>query len=165
MYQNEPYRDHLARKKPCIYNPGLRLLTTEDFQTVKFFLSLINLPKDKGLNALNLDLPKEAQLVRDKAYNNDLYKVTGIKLSPFCKKNSKRPVPPWSHSFQFHYRKMIETTGSLLGRLLPREIHAPLQLILNARSSYLFWLVLSITYSKWQIRSLFSGIDYQEIYY
>ena len=80
-----------------------------------------------GLYGFDLDLPEGAQVVGDKAYNNyaveDMMAVAGIKLSPFRKKNSKRPVPPWVY-LQFHYRKMIETTGSLLTQLLPKKIHA-----------------------------------------
>ena len=47
-----------------------------------------------------------------------------IDLSPFRKSNSKRPDPPWKRFLQHHYRKIVETSGSLIERLLPKHIHA-----------------------------------------
>jgi len=47
-----------------------------------------------------------------------------IDLSPYRKKNSKRPVPPWIRFLQQHYRKIVETSASLVERLLPKHIHA-----------------------------------------
>ncbi|KPL88074.1 transposase, partial [Levilinea saccharolytica] len=35
-----------------------------------------------------------------------------------------RPVPPFFTYLQASIRKMVETTGSLLERLLPKSIHA-----------------------------------------
>ena len=40
------------------------------------------------------------------------------------KVNSKRPVPPWVTYLQSTYRKVIETTGSRIERLLPKHIHS-----------------------------------------
>ena len=45
-------------------------------------------------------------------------------LSPLRKKNSKRPVPGYIAYLQGHGRKMVETAGSLVARLLPKSIHA-----------------------------------------
>jgi hypothetical protein len=33
-------------------------------------------------------------------------------------------VPPWQHYLQAHFRKAVETAGSLLARLMPKSIHA-----------------------------------------
>jgi hypothetical protein len=38
--------------------------------------------------------------------------------------NSLRLVPPWMFYLQSTIRKVVETTGSLLERLLPKSIHA-----------------------------------------
>jgi hypothetical protein len=43
---------------------------------------------------------------------------------PFRKKNSLRPVPPFMLYLQSTVRKMVETTGSRIERLLPKSIHA-----------------------------------------
>lgn len=54
----------------------------------------------------------------------DLLELAGIVLQPLRKKNSKRPLPPWIQYLLVCYRKVIETTGSLLELLLPKHIHA-----------------------------------------
>ena len=41
-----------------------------------------------------------------------------------CEKNSLRPAPAYMTYFQASIRKIIETTGSLIERLLPKSIHA-----------------------------------------
>jgi hypothetical protein len=128
LYQDEAYRGYIASKKRYFYGLKLHLMATEEGQPVEFFLSPGSLHDGKGLDGFDFDLPEGSQVVGDKAYNNyaveDMLAVAGIKLSPFRKKNSKRPVPPWVYYLQFHYRKMIETTGSLLSMLLPKKIHA-----------------------------------------
>jgi len=128
LYQGEQYRGYQASKKRYFYGLKLHLLVTQDGQPVEFFLTPGNCFDGEGLHWFNFDLPEGAQLIGDKAYNNyiieDVMAEAGIRLRPFRKKNSKRPVPPWVYYLQFHYRKMIETTGSLLTNLLPKKIHA-----------------------------------------
>jgi hypothetical protein len=51
-------------------------------------------------------------------------KEAGIVLSPIRKKNSLRPVSPFVFYFQSTIRKVVETTGRLIERLLPKSIHA-----------------------------------------
>jgi len=128
LYQGETYRGYIASKKRYFYGLKLHLMVTEDGHPVEFFLSPGSVFDGSGLYAFDFDLPEGALVVGDKAYNNypieDMLEVAGIQLTPFRKKNSKRPVPPWVYYLQFHYRKMIETTGSLLSKLLPKKIHA-----------------------------------------
>ena len=128
LYQEETYRGYIASKKRYFYGLKLHLMVTEDGQPVEFFLSPGSFHDGSGLYAFDFDLPEGAQVVADKAYNNyaveDMLAVAGIELSPFRKKNSKRAVPPWVTYLRFHYRKMVETTGSLLSNLLPKKIHA-----------------------------------------
>ena len=45
----------------------------------------------------------------------------GVELLPLRKKNSLRPVPPYMTYLQASIRKVVETTGSLIERLLPRS--------------------------------------------
>lgn len=128
LYQGAQYRGYIASKKRYFYGIKLHLIVTQAGQPVELMLSPGSFFDGTGLYAFDFDLPEGSQVVGDKAYNNyvveDLLKPAGIHLSPFRKKNSKRPVPPWIHYLQFHYRKMIETTGSLLSNLLPKKIHA-----------------------------------------
>jgi hypothetical protein len=128
LYQGEQYRGYIASKKRYFYGIKLHLIVTQAGQPVELMLSPGSFFDGTGLYAFDFDLPEGSQVVGDKTYNNylveDLLKPAGIRLSPFRKKNSKRPVPPWIQYLQFHYRKMIETTGSLLSNLLPKKIHA-----------------------------------------
>lgn len=128
LYQGEQYRGYIASKKRYFYGLKLHLMVTQAGQPVELMLSPGSFFDGTGLYAFDFDLPEGSWVVGDKAYNNyaveDMLEVAGIHLSPFRKKNSKRPVPPWVHYLQFHYRKMIETTGSLLSNLLPKKIHA-----------------------------------------
>jgi len=128
LYQGEEFRGYIASKKRYFYGLKLHLMVTQTGQPVELMLSPGSFFDGSGLYAFDFDLPEGSLIVGDKAYNNyaieDLLEPAGIRLSPFRKKNSKRPVPAWVHYLQFHYRKMIETTGSLLSNLLPKKIHA-----------------------------------------
>jgi hypothetical protein len=128
LYQGEEYRGYIASKKRFYYGLKLHLIVSETGQPVELMLSPASFFDGKGLFAFDFDLPNGSQIVGDKAYNNyaveDLLEPAGLRLTPFRKKNSKRPVPPWVYYLQFHYRKMVETSGSLLTNLLPKKIHA-----------------------------------------
>jgi hypothetical protein len=54
----------------------------------------------------------------------DLLYELGIRFCPLRKQNSKRPLPPWVTYLQSSYRKIVETTGSMIERILPKHIHA-----------------------------------------
>lgn len=75
----------------------------------------------------NFDLPQGALVTADKAYNDyafeDLMEEARIEFQPLRGKNSKRPIPAWVNYMLPCYRKVIETTGSLLEQLLPKHIH------------------------------------------
>ena len=64
----------------------------------------------------------------DKAYTGytveDVLHEAGAALLPIRKTNSHRPLPLFFTYLQASVRKMVETTGSLLERLLPKSIHA-----------------------------------------
>ena len=51
-------------------------------------------------------------------------KIARVELKPIRKKNSSRQYPPWEAYLVDYYRKSVEATASLMGRLLPRSIHA-----------------------------------------
>lgn len=76
----------------------------------------------------NFDLPEQSWIIGDKAYNNytmeDLMRDAGLELLPLRKRNSRRPVPLYMTYLQASIRKMVETTGSLIERLLPKSIPA-----------------------------------------
>ncbi len=68
-----------------------------------------------------------------------------VALVPLRKKNSTRPMQPWVHYLMSSYRKMVETTGSLVEQRLPKHIHAVTARGFEIKVA-LFVLACSITY-------------------
>jgi hypothetical protein len=127
-YQGEVWRGRQASKKRYFYGLKIHLLVTEHGQPVEFFLTPGSYSDVSALKLYHFDLPTGAWIVGDKAYTDytieDMLNEAGLHLLPLRKKNSMRPVPPWVRYLQSGYRKIIETTGSLVERLLPKSIHA-----------------------------------------
>ena len=128
LYQGEPWRGYQASKKRYFYGLKIHLLVTKDGQPVEFFLTPGSWSDTRALKMFKFDVPEGALLTGDKAYNDyafeDLLKEAQLDLQPLRKKNSKRPLPPWIQYLLACYRKVIETTGSLIEQLLPKHIHA-----------------------------------------
>lgn len=127
-YAGEVWRGKQASKKRYFYGLKLHLLVTPTGQPVEFFLTPGSVGDVSALKMYDLDVPEGAWITADKAYTDyaveDVLEVAGRQLSPLRKKNSLRPKPPWVRYMQETYRKMIETTGSGIERLLPKHIHA-----------------------------------------
>ncbi|HMR62564.1 MAG TPA: hypothetical protein PKE64_01005 [Anaerolineae bacterium] len=95
----------------------------------------------------DFELPTGAAVCADAIYNHYLIEDCladdgQISLSRFRKKNSKRPLPPWQRFLQHHYRKIVETSASLVERLLLKHIHATNMAGFELKVT-LFMLVLS----------------------
>jgi hypothetical protein len=127
-YRGEAYRGCQASKKRYFYGLKVHLLVTANAEPVEFFFTPGSVGDVEGLDFFDFDLPAGSQIIGDKAYTNyvleDVLTEADLHLMPLRKRNSKRPVPPWMHYLQAHYRKAVETAGSLLERLLPKSIHA-----------------------------------------
>jgi hypothetical protein len=127
-YRGEVWRGRQASKKRYFYGLKVHLLVTEHGQPVEFFLTPGSYSDTSALKLYHFDLPTGAWVIGDKAYTDynveDMLNEAGIHLLPLRKKNSTRPLPPWVRYLQTCYRKIIETTGSLVERLLPKSIHA-----------------------------------------
>lgn len=67
----------------------------------------------------------------------------GITVLPMLKRNSKRLLPSWVCFLQHHYRKMVETAGSLITQRFPKIIHAVTAAVFEL-TVVLFVLVFSI---------------------
>jgi hypothetical protein len=83
------------------------------------------------LKIFQFDLQEGSLIYADKAYNDydledALIEAAHIQLCPIRKKNSKRTVPLYLSYVRHYYRKMIETVGSLIERILPKTIHGSL---------------------------------------
>ena len=128
LYQGEEWRGYQASKKRYFYGLKIHLMITETGQPVEFFLTPGGWSDTPTLKQYLLDLPADSKITGDKAYNDyeveDALKEAGLHLTPLRKKNSKRPLAPWVNYLMSSYRKMIETTGSLIEQLLPKHIHA-----------------------------------------
>lgn len=82
-----------------------------------------------SLEDFEFDLPSDAIIYADRGYTDysfedELHECTGITLMPMRKHNAHRQFPIWTQALQHYFRKRIETTGSLVERLLPKSIHA-----------------------------------------
>jgi hypothetical protein len=128
IYHGEDWRGYQASKKRYFYGVKIHLMITEQGQPVEFFLTPGSDNDTKALKMYHLDIPPGSKITGDKAYNDydfeDLLQAADIDLTPLRKKNSKRPLPPWVTYLLSTCRKMVETTGSLIERLLPKHIHA-----------------------------------------
>lgn len=129
IYQHERYRGYIASKKRYFYGLKVHILVTRTGEPVEFFLSPGAYSDVSYMDQFDFDLPAGATVYADKIYNHylveDCLQQDGqITFLPFRKRNSKRQVPPWVRFLQHHYRKMVETSASLVERLLPKSIHA-----------------------------------------
>lgn len=127
-YRGEHYRGYQPSKKRYFFGLKVHLLVTAHSEPVEFFLTPGSVGDVEGLDLFDFDLPADSQIIADRAYNHyeleDLLLDADLQLLPMRKSNSKRPFPPWTRYLQAHFRKAVETTGSLLERLLPKSIHS-----------------------------------------
>jgi len=128
LYEGEAWRGYQASKKRYFYGLKIHLMVTEQGQPVEFFLTPGSWSDTRALKMYKFDLPDGSLLTGDKAYNDyafeDLLAEVQLHLLPLRKKNSKRAMPASTTYLLACYRKVIETTGSLLEQLLPKHIHA-----------------------------------------
>lgn len=127
-YQGEAWRGYQPSKRRYFYGLKIHIMVTEHGQPVEFFLTPGGFSDTSAYRLYDFDLPEGAYITGDKAYNDydveDALREAGLKMSPLRKKNSKRPIPPWAFYLRSAYRKIVETTGSLIERVLPKSIHS-----------------------------------------
>lgn len=128
IYREEAFRGYKASKRRYFYGLKIHIMVTKEGHPVEFFLTPGSFDDTSGLDSFTFDVPPGSLIIGDKAYN--LYRVEddldelGIQLRPVRKKNLKRQEPGWFKYLQNLYRKIVETTGSMIERLLPKSIHA-----------------------------------------
>ena len=127
-YQGEVWRGYQASKKRYFYGLKIHVLVTEHGQPVEFFLTPGSYSDTTAYRFYDFDLPEHAWITGDKAYNDyvveDVINEAGLRMKPIRKENSKRSFDPWIFYAQSTYRKMVETAGSMIERLLPKHIHS-----------------------------------------
>jgi hypothetical protein len=129
IYTEEKFRGYIASKKRYFYGLKIHLMVTQEGQPVECFLTHGGFGDVDALKSYVYELPDGSVIYADRAYNDyeieDLLKeVEHIQLLPMRKKNSKRALPPEVSFVQHYHRKMVETAGSLIERMLPKSIHA-----------------------------------------
>jgi len=129
IYRTPEYRGYIASKKRYFYGLKIHLLVTQEGQPVEFFLTPGSFGDVQALQVFDFDLPGGSTIYADKAYNDYvmediLMEASSLHLLPLRKENSKRHLPPYVAYIQHHYRKFIETVGSLIEKMLPKSIHA-----------------------------------------
>jgi hypothetical protein len=82
-----------------------------------------------ALRAVRFDLPEGSTVYADAAFTwheleDVMAQAANIHLMPRRKANSTRPLPPCTAYLQARGRKIIETVGSRINRLMPKHIHA-----------------------------------------
>jgi Transposase DDE domain len=127
-YRGEVWRGYQASKKRYFYGLKIHLMVTETGQPVEFFLTPGSVSDTSAYGWYSFDLPAGAWVTGDKAYTDylieDVLNEGGLRMRPMRKINSKRPWEPWICYLQASVRKVIETTGSLIERILPKSIHS-----------------------------------------
>jgi Transposase DDE domain len=128
-YRKECYRGYTASKRRYFYGVKLYLVVTAHGEPVEMVLAPGSTADVSALPAFNFDLPQGSTLYSDSAFTlyyleDVMREAAGINFSPMRKKNSTRPVPAYIAYLQARGRKMVETAGSLVARLLPKSIHA-----------------------------------------
>lgn len=128
IYQDKVYRGYQASKKRYVYGLKVHLLVTGTGEPVEFFLTPASYNDARCLPWFDFDLPSDATIYGDKGYNSkvveELFRDYGIDFSPIKKDNARQPDPQWKRYLQAFHRKCIETTNSLIERILPKHIHA-----------------------------------------
>ena len=128
LYRNSAYRGYIASKKRYFYGLKVHIMVTQSGEPVEFFLTSGSFADVSATSLYDYDLPEGAIVYGDRAYNlyywEDILAEVNIFLTPMRKKNSKRPLAPWIHHWQHVDRNMVETTASLVERMLPKHIHA-----------------------------------------
>ncbi len=128
LYKDEAYRGVITSKKRYFYGVKVHLMITAHGQPVEFYLAPGSYSDVRLMKAFSFDLEPGSTVYADRGYNDylmeDLLKEHGIALLPMRKRNSKRPLGLCTQFLQHAHRKRIETTGSLIERLLPKSIHA-----------------------------------------
>ena len=128
IYRGEDFRGYISSKRRYFYGLRIHILSMEQGEPVEFFLTPGAFSDTRALSLYQFDVPEQSWIIGDNAYNDytieDLMRAAGLELLPFRKKNSLRPVPAYMTYLQHSIRKIVETTGSLIERLLPKSIHA-----------------------------------------
>ena len=129
IVQDEQYRGKMASKRRYFYGVRVQIMATADGIPLEFCILPGACADLQGLAEMPLDLPENAELLADSAYNfyeweDYLRDAQAIKLQVPRKANSTRGREPWLEIYKSLMRKYIETTIGEISKLFPKKIHA-----------------------------------------
>jgi len=129
IYQGKQYLGYCAAKKEYYFGVKLHMICDVNGKPVQALLTPASENDIKAFRKINLNLPVNAAIYGDKAYNDYEYEdrliqEKQIHLMPIRKKNSKRNGGGFLAKIRRRKRKIIETAFSCIEKLMPRSIHA-----------------------------------------
>jgi hypothetical protein len=129
IYNEEKFRGYNSSKRVYFYGLKVHLITTVDGKIIEILLTPGSTSDIKALELFNFGLPNGSIIYGDKAYTwyeieDLLAECDGINLQPIRKSNHKRKNNACTEFLQKTYRKMIETTNSMITKMFPKTIHA-----------------------------------------
>lgn len=129
IYNSKGYYGYVATREEYFYGIRIHMLTTENGAPVEYLIKPGSMHDSKAFRAMNLAIPNRSVIYADSAYLNAkeasrLFREEKVLLIAQTKRNSKHPVPEATEKIRKKKRKMVETTFSILEKLLPRSIHA-----------------------------------------
>jgi Transposase DDE domain len=138
LYRDKVYRGYLASKKRFFYGLKIHVLATAEGEPVELFLTPGSFSDVGCLEDFAWDLPPDSTVYADRGYNDERFEHSAqrdgrIEFQPMRRANMKQQFPPWIRYLQHHFRKRIETMGSLVERLLPKSIHAVTALVFELK--------------------------------
>lgn len=129
LYSDRRYCGYNASKKEYFYGVKVSVITDNEGCPIEVKLAPGSTHDMPILRNMQISLPEKARLFGDAAYTNykfedQLYAEKGIRLIADRKSNALKHHT-LEDAVQLNYiRKSIETTFSLITRLIPRKVHA-----------------------------------------
>jgi len=128
LYEGKEFLGYCAAKREYFIGFKLHLIADVNANPTQMLLRPARESDIGSFRLFNLDLPKNAVVFADKAYNDyrhedRLIHEKQVHLMPNRKINSKRKSSESSDRTRKKKRRMIETLFSCIERLMPRSIH------------------------------------------
>lgn len=132
LFDPKRHRGMIASKKVFFHGVRIHMIASINRLPVEFKILPGSINDARGAKELEFDLPAGSIVYGDKAYGSykqedELRKSKNIELAAIRKKNSLRMRHPREEYFIRRKRKTIETTFSLITKLIPKTIHAVTQ--------------------------------------
>src|SRR5512143_3903871 len=129
LYGDAGHRGYTASKRRYFYGVTSFLLASAQGHPVEALLAPGGTGDVQALEVFHFALPDGSTVYPDAAFTHSeieqgWWETQRITLLPMRQANSTRPVPAWTAYRQARSRKIIETAGSQIDRLMPRNIRA-----------------------------------------